>query len=253
MANAKTISVSEAVKPITVRVESGLRGRIAFAVRRFFDLQLHTIWLVLGAVLPKLRGSLLDVGCGEMPFRFALHPEIAYTGIDVEEALDFGMSGHDSIKTFDGVHIPFSDNSFDNILCTEVLEHAVDPVALVDEMRRVLKPGGTLVVTVPFSARVHHAPYDFHRFTRFRLAALFDGFDRSEIAPRGNDIAAIASKLIVLVWGAFRPSPLLLLRMILALPVAMLAVIFLIAAHLSIRLGGGSVDDPLGYSVIAVK
>ena len=67
--------------------------------------------------------------------------------------------------------IPFPDGHFDALLCTEVLEHAVAPEALIAEMHRVLRPGGSLVLTVPFAARVHHIPYDFHRFTRYQVAA----------------------------------------------------------------------------------
>lgn len=253
MAGTTLLSSHEDVVPVPVRIGSGLVGEMLFAIRRLVDLQLCTIWRVLGPILPKLRGNLLDVGCGEMPFRFALHPDLAYTGLDVKEAVDFGMSGNDVVKLFDGTNIPFPDDSFDNILCTEVIEHALDPETLVKEMHRVLKPGGLLVLTVPFSARVHHAPYDFHRFTRYRLAHMFDCFGKCEIAPRGNDIAAIANKLIVLLWRSVRPTPLMPLRLLFALPVAPIAAAFLTAAHVSIRLGGGSIDDPLGYSVIAVK
>jgi ubiquinone/menaquinone biosynthesis C-methylase UbiE len=253
MAGTNLASRHEDVMPVPVRVGSGPLGEALFAIRRAVDLQLCTIWRVLGPILPKMRGSLLDVGCGEMPFRFAFHPDLAYTGLDVAEAVDFGMTGNDAIKLFDGTNIPFADNSFDNILCTEVIEHALDPETLVKEMHRVLKPGGHLVLTVPFSARVHHAPHDYHRFTRYRLAQMFNRFGKSEIAPRGNDISAIANKLIVLLWRSARPTPLMPLRLLLALPVAPVAALFLAAAHITIRFGGGSIDDPLGYSVVAVK
>lgn len=243
----------EDVKPVPVRVGQGAAGRIAFAARQVVDLQLYTIWQVLGPVLPKLRGSLLDVGCGEMPFRFALGKDVLYSGIDVEEALAFGMTGDSSIRAFNGRNIPYPDNHFDNILCTEVLEHAADPQQLADEMHRVLKPGGTLVLTVPFSARVHHAPYDFHRFTRYGLAEMFKPFAQQELAPRGNDIAAIANKQIVLLLRLLRPSLHLLWRLPLAILLAPVAATFLLAAHLSIALGTGSADDPLGYSLIATK
>jgi ubiquinone/menaquinone biosynthesis C-methylase UbiE len=252
MAGAQLLS-HEDVTPVPVRIGSGPVGEMLFAIRRLVDLQLCTIWRVLGPILPKMRGSLLDVGCGEMPFRFALHPDVAYSGLDVAEALDFGMSGNSAITLFDGTNIPFDDNSFDNILCTEVIEHAMDPEKLVNEMHRVLKPGGLLVLTVPFSARVHHAPHDYHRFTRYRLAQMVSRFGKSEIAPRGNDIAAIANKLIVLLWRSTRPTPLMPLKLLLALPVAPVAAIFLAAAHWTIRMGGGSTDDPLGYSVVATK
>ena len=243
----------EDIKPVPVRVGQGAAGSALFALRRVVDLQLFTIWRVLGPTLPKLRGSLLDVGCGEMPFRFALHPDVRYSGIDVEEALAFGMTADSAIRGFDGRNIPYPDDHFDNILCTEVIEHAADPDQLAREMRRVLKPGGTLVLTVPFSARVHHAPYDFNRFTRYRLAEMFASFSDAEITARGNDIAAIANKLIVLTLRLLRPSLHWVWKLPLAVLVAPVAGAFLLAAHVAIAVGAGSDDDPLGYALIATK
>lgn len=217
------------------------------------DLQLHTIWQHIGPILPGLRGSLLDVGCGEMPFRFALDPAVRYTGIDVEQATAFGMSDDDAIRTFDGTTIPFSDNAFNAVLCTEVLEHAVDPVRLAAEMLRVLKPGGMLILTVPYSARVHHAPWDFTRFTRYGLERLLADFGTCTVRPRGNDVAAIASKLVVLALRLLRPGVRHAKDWPLGLLAALLAGMFLPIAHLASMLDTGGTDDPLGYAVIATK
>jgi SAM-dependent methyltransferase len=253
MTNSNIMASIEQLKPVPVRVQKGFAGAVQFAVRKLVDMQLHTIWQVLGPVLPKLQGSILDVGCGEMPFRFALPAEVRYTGIDVEEAIAFGMSGDNAIHAFDGRAIPFPDDHFDNILCTEVLEHADAPEQLLLEMHRVLKPGGMLIMTVPFAARVHHAPYDFQRFTQYKLEQMFVPFTQSTIAPRGNDIATIANKLIVLIMRLLKPSINMIWSVPLALLIAPVAGIFLAAAHLSIAMGLGSSDDPLGYSVIARK
>jgi SAM-dependent methyltransferase len=198
-------------------------------------------------------GAVLDVGCGEMPFRELLPPAARYTGIDVPEAKDFGMARRPEIIAFDGVHIPFPDLSFDHILCTEVLEHVEDPEALIAEMHRVLRPAGTLVVTVPFSARVHHAPFDYHRFTRYRLARMFAAFGGLEISERGDDLAVIANKLIVICMRLAQPSIRLIWRLPLLLLVGPAAVLGLCIAHLSLWLGWGSKADPLGYGVFARK
>ena len=91
-----------------------------------------------------------------------------YIGIDVED------SGHDSDRKivdryFDGFSIPFDDNTFDSILCTEVLEHAVDPEILIQEMKRVTKNDGMIFLTVPSMWGEHEIPYDFRRYTSYGI------------------------------------------------------------------------------------
>jgi SAM-dependent methyltransferase len=177
----------------------------------------------------------------------------SYTGIDVPVADDFGMTKHSDVVPFDGQTIPFEDASFDHILCTEVLEHVEDPASLIAEMSRVLRPGGTIVVTVPFSARVHHAPHDYHRYTSFRLRSLFAPVGNPGIEERGDDLAVIANKLIVICMRLARPSTRLLWclpLLVLMLPITLLA---LAMAHFSLWFGWGSKADPLGYGVTTTK
>ena len=244
---------SEQFQPVPVRLDSSIRSMIAFAIRRFADLQLGTIWTFLKPRLSELSGNLLDVGCGEMPYRTCLPPNLSYTGIDVVQADAFAMRASEAVITFDGVSIPFGNASFDTILCTEVLEHAAAPEALIAEIERVLKPGGTLLATVPFSARVHYAPHDFHRFTKFALMRMFASFRDVRIEERGNDVAVIANKLIVVALRMLRPSRWSPVHWLLLLLLFPLAIAFLLVAHLTLALGLGSKDDPLGYSIVAVK
>ncbi|MBR0655825.1 class I SAM-dependent methyltransferase [Roseomonas arctica] len=217
------------------------------------DLQLLTCTRFLAPRLAQWQGAVLDVGCGEMPFRGLLGAGARYTGIDVPAASDFGMARHPEVLPFDGVSIPFGDGHFDHVLCTEVLEHAEAPEALVAEMRRVLKPGGTLLITVPFAARVHHAPHDYHRFTRFRLARLLDGFAEVSVEERGDDLAVLANKLIVIGMRLARPELALLWRLPALLVLAPVAGVALAVAHGSLWGGWGSPMDPLGYGAEARK
>jgi SAM-dependent methyltransferase len=246
-------TVVEEFKPIPIRREAGALGRTRFALRMLLDLQLLTCTRFLSPHLARMHGAVLDVGCGEMPFRGLLPAGINYTGLDIPQADGFGMHRHPEIEDFDGLHIPFADASFDHILCTEVLEHAEDPVALVAEMHRLLRCGGTLLSTVPFSARVHHVLCDYHRFTRFGLARMFAGFGAVEVSERGNDLAGVANKLIVVCMRIARPSWALVWRvplLALAVPVALLARCI---AHLSLWCSRASKADPLGYDIHAGK
>ena len=73
------------------------------------------------------------------------------------------------------------NNSFDYILCTEVLEHTLNPFKAVNEMFRILKPRGLLFISVPFNFRIHGPLPDCWRFTIYGLRALLKKYDILEI------------------------------------------------------------------------
>jgi 2-polyprenyl-3-methyl-5-hydroxy-6-metoxy-1,4-benzoquinol methylase len=157
--------VHEEFKPISVIYDESWSGRLLFAIRCLVDLQVRTVYAFLRQTVPAMQGKVLDVGCGESPYAHLLTAGASYTGIDIVHADEFGMTTRNGIVTFDGRTLPFSNEYFDHIICTEVIEHVEEPKTFVTELRRVLKNGGTLVATIPFSARVHHEPYDYQRFT----------------------------------------------------------------------------------------
>lgn len=74
-----------------------------------------------------------------------------------------------------------SDNAFDYIVCTEVLEHTLQPFAAVEEIRRILKPEGFLFASVPFNFRIHGPRPDCWRFTEHGIRALLDKFTIVEL------------------------------------------------------------------------
>ena len=246
--------MSETFQPIAVRPPS--ENRLLFSLRCLVDLQLLTIYRFLRSQLGSWRGRVLDVGAGEAPWRELLtHTE--YIGVDVDLAGEFGMRRKPDIVYYVGGELPFADESFDHVLCTEVMEHVPDPAAFLADLRRVLRPNGSLVLTVPWSARVHHLPHDYTRFTRYRLAAMMDaaGFSGVTIVERGNDIAVIANKLVVLTVRLLRPRRRrhICWTWLLATIVIPVTLGFLGAAHVALSLVLGSAEDPLGYGVIAVK
>lgn len=249
----------EGFQPIAV--ESPAARPLLFAMRCLVDLQLCTIVKELRPAIAQVKGSVLDVGAGQSPWRAWLPPAAKYQGIDVGYASEFGMDGGlPDVVYYDGRVMPFGEALFDCALCVEVLEHSEDPELLISEIARVLRPGGTLLLTVPWSARQHHLPHDYHRFSRGRLEALLGkyGFTELDIRERGNDISAIANKLTVLTIGLLRPPPLRkILHTFWKYPLGMLcgvmSVGFIVAAHLSIALGMGATEDPLGYFVRATR
>lgn len=113
---------------------------------------------------------LLDLGCGTRPFQNLYESRSSFSvGTDVP------FSQHDTraVDVYSIAHaLPFDDAVFDIVLCTEMLEHVPDPGAVMSEIRRVLKPGGRLVMTTPFLVPLHEEPYDFFRYTSHGLRQL---------------------------------------------------------------------------------
>lgn len=120
---------------------------------------------------PQLTGKLLDVGCGTKPYR-KLFNVTGYVGLDIdsESTQKRGIADY----LYDGEKFPFRDADFDSILCNQVLEHVFNPDDFLGEISRVLKPGGKLLLTVPFVWDEHEQPYDFARYSSFGLQALLE-------------------------------------------------------------------------------
>ncbi|MFN9546443.1 MAG: class I SAM-dependent methyltransferase [Cyanobacteriota bacterium] len=119
----------------------------------------------LAPTLPP--GPMLDVGCGTMPYR-ALFPQAEpYEGLEINQARQEKNSR--VTYFYDGQTFPIGDNHFAAILCSEVLEHSFVPERLLSECHRVLRPGGVLLLTLPFLWPEHEQPWDSQRFTHFGL------------------------------------------------------------------------------------
>jgi SAM-dependent methyltransferase len=80
--------------------------------------------------------------------------------------------------------IPVEDGHFDLVLCTQTLEHLPDPLSVLREFHRVIKPGGEAWLSAPLFYEEHGAPFDFYRYTSygFRHLAAEAGFDVREVA-----------------------------------------------------------------------
>ena len=112
---------------------------------------------------------ILDAGAGELRNK-PLCSHLSYVSQDLCQYEGRGDTTGLQTGTWDTRHIdlvcditdiPEPDQSFDVILCSEVFEHLTDPQLALDELARLLKPGGKLILTAPFSSLVHFAPYHF--------------------------------------------------------------------------------------------
>jgi ubiquinone/menaquinone biosynthesis C-methylase UbiE len=170
------------------------------------------------AALPS-GTRLLDAGAGELKNRghcghldYVSQDFCQYTG-QAGEALNEGLqtkqwdtSRIDLVS--DITAIPAPDRSFDAILCSEVLEHVPEPTHALDEFARLLKPGGTLILTAPFASQVHMAPYHYCTgFSRYWYEKHLPirGFGIRELSPNG-DWFAYAEQEIRRLGGMERQS-----------------------------------------------
>lgn len=245
----------EDFRPVALSTSTGLLGKFKFGCRIALDLQVASVYRSIRGLAQGFSGTILDVGCGASPYKFLFDAnKTKYVGIDIVEADQFDYCNSEVIS-FNGKEIPFADNTYDGVMCTEVLEHVHEYQTLVDEIHRVMKPGSVLMLTVPWSARYHYIPYDFFRYTPSTLNMIFKDFTDVRIIGRGTDITSIVAKILVIWFRNLLPSKgsfnivtflLALLFTPFVLPLACLG-------HLSMQFALGSDDDPLGYSAIATK
>jgi SAM-dependent methyltransferase len=132
------------------------------------------------------RSSVLDVGVGSAPY-WNLREDLNWQGIDVEDGpkVDFIINKDSSW--------PISNSSIDYIFCTQVLEHVENPAFLVSEIRRVLKPGGAVILNTPFLYPFHGMPNDQLRYTTTQLEYLFEEFEIQECGTLGGVGSSIAT------------------------------------------------------------
>ncbi|MEK7541720.1 MAG: class I SAM-dependent methyltransferase, partial [Patescibacteria group bacterium] len=102
-------------------------------------------------IQPHIRrgSSLLDIGCGMGELLFGL-ADLLYQGVGIDQRTEDKTVGNIRLMAgrIDTV-LPFADASFDAVSLLAVLEHLERPDAILREIRRVLRPGGTILITVP--------------------------------------------------------------------------------------------------------
>lgn len=147
-------------------------------------------------MFPELTGAVLDVGCGRKPYR-ARVAATRYVGVDVETEATRAYGDVDVF--YDGRTLPFATASFDGVLCSQVLEHVFTPEEFLCEIARVLRPGGRLVLAVPFAWDEHEQPNDFARYSSFGLRALLERTGFNVVVQRKS--CADARALVQLASG----------------------------------------------------
>ena len=140
------------------------------------------------------RGRLLDLGAGE-----AVYKEFFLGHADEYIALDWTSSYHDTkadIVVDLNRPLPLAAESADTVVSISVLEHLCEPGTMIGESFRILRPGGSLVLQVPWQWWIHEAPHDYFRYTPFGLNYLLTkaGFEAIEVHPLAGFFTTAALK-----------------------------------------------------------
>jgi SAM-dependent methyltransferase len=145
-----------------------------------------------------VSGDLADLGCGNAPLLGA------YTKYcDSVLLVDWENSEHpnpllDITLDLNQPLAAIDSESLDTVLLSDVLEHIREPAELLAEIWRILRPGGYLVMNVPFTYRLHERPHDYYRYTSYALEYLTTaaGFEVVELSALGGWLEIMAD-----MWG----------------------------------------------------
>lgn len=152
-----------------------------------------------------LEGRLMDFGCGSKPYRSLFNVQ-EYIGIDFENP------GHPHINEqidvfYDGKRIPFDNETFDAVFSSEVFEHVFNLDEVLKEINRVVRIGGKMLVTCPFSICEHEVPNDFARYSSYGLRSLLErnGFEVLEQDKTGNSVETVFQLWIMYIHQHINP------------------------------------------------
>lgn len=195
-------------------------------------------WVVKQLDLLPKETKILDAGAGECYYeRYCSH--LKYTSQDFNQY--FGVGDKKGIQTgkrdvskidivSDIIKMPIKSESFDAVLCVEVLEHLPQPLEALKEISRVTKKGGTLILTAPFASLTHYSPYFFYsgfseNFYKENLPRY--NFKIEKIYTYGNYFDFITLELIRTPLVLWRTLKLLSIPFVLIYPVVIPAYILL--------------------------
>ena len=140
----------------------------------------------LNDFLPRLNGSILDIGSKNRRYDYLLKSKP--TSVDLIENIE------KDVQFGDVTDLKFDANSFDNIICLEVLEYVTNIDKAISQMHRVSKDGGEIIISVPFMHKVHE---DNARYTKgYLLWLLLNYFSDVKIYTIGNFYTIILDIII---------------------------------------------------------
>ena len=163
-------------------------------------------WLEHTLLKVPVGSKILDAGAGEgRNKKYGSHLEYTsldsgeYDGVGDKQGLHKGSRDYSKIDIIADIEdLPIKEGTYDAVLCVEVLEHVKNPNVALKELYRILKKGGTLILTAPFNSLTHYAPHFYSTgfssyYYKYHLSEL--GFEIFELTPNGNFIEYMAQEL----------------------------------------------------------
>jgi SAM-dependent methyltransferase len=238
-------------------MQNWLRKKLAFIKHTPF----HPQWLINKPAFfnEKIKHlnecTVLDVGCADRWVEAVLPENCRYLGIDYPATGSELYAANPDVFA-DASCLPIQSDKIDVVTLFEIIEHLESPQEALQEAYRVLKPGGSLWLTVPFIYPIHDAPFDFQRLTTFGLMRDLTaaGFVDINITSKLNAVQTSCLLLNIALSGAMLVAAKEKRLSIVLLPLVILLIVLLnLAARLSGRVLSNWPGLTNGYSVIAVK
>jgi SAM-dependent methyltransferase len=191
------------------------------------------LYKTIAEIAPTITGDVLDFGCGSKPY------ETLFTNVNSYIGVDIAVSGHDHKEKgkeskmdicYDGKTLPFQNNHFDAVVCFEVFEHVFNIDDAISEIKRVLKPNGQLLLSIPFAWDEHEVPYDFARYTSYGIRHILErnGFKVVELRKTTTYLLAVCQMFIAYLSQYVSPRGVLtekLFQLFLIFPLSALSII----------------------------
>lgn len=155
------------------------------------------------------RGDVLDVGGGHfyLTAKSSRIPFSSWTNLESDRGSQIKTKDKEyKFVLGDGCAMKFKDRSFDTVLNIQVLEHVFEPIKMVREVSRVLRPGGYALFLLPQTATLHLAPFHYQNFTRYWIlrAMKESKLEVVRIDSLGGLFSSLASNLFYFFLQVFR-------------------------------------------------
>jgi SAM-dependent methyltransferase len=211
---------------ILIKKEQFQPGFIALFTNPFFFARrgLYRGILEYGAFI---TGKTLDVGCGQRPYEH-LVASTQYIGLEIDTPT--ARKNNRADVYYNGEQFPFEKESFDSVMINQVFEHVFNPTQFLQEVNRILKTNGHLLLTVPFVWDEHEQPQDYARYSSFGLSWILNanGFRIIRHRKSVNDIGLLFQLITGFIYKKIVTRNLILnqlLYLIIIAPINILGVV----------------------------